>query len=212
MKVGDRVLVWKQATGETQELDGIATVRELMYGNEWKDGGKAEVEFDDEFGKTRTRQIWDKDRIPNMQERVGTTVQIMCSGHVVDAKIHNLVEVYPGSDEGDPPVHEYKCEFLRHHETGDTTLCRDYWQNWYIRAGEMFQAGEAQIDRAKYWMEKHPITANQIATQIRANIREWFSDNIDHALFKERASGLWDKARELGLDDAVLEIVCPKGR
>lgn len=211
MQVGDKVRVWKQGAGEAGELDGVATVRELQYGEEWADGCKAEVEFDDQPGRTYARPVFEKDRIPPMEERVGTEVQIMCHGHVVDAKILGTKEVFPGTPAGDPPVHEFECEFICHHDSGAKMLCLDFGQKWYIEAGEKFGAGEKAIERAHYWMAKHPPLPHQIADQIRANIRAWFDEQVDDDQFNSRAKALWDKARQHGIDEAVLAIVCPEG-
>ena len=210
MKVGDKVRIRNPIPGGSNVFEGTGIVRELMYGDEWTDGSKAAIEFEDEPGKTFVRAIFEKDIVPKMEDRVGTEVQIMCHGHVVDAKITGVKEIFPGTPAGDPPCHEFECEFIAQHDTGEDTLCLDYGQNWYIKAGETFPADEKAIERAMHWMEKQKPTANQIADRIRGNIREWFNEQISDELFKKRASGLWDKARELGIDDDVLEIVCPK--
>jgi hypothetical protein len=59
-------------------------------------------------------------------------------------------------------------------------------------------------------MKMESTTPAEIAQQIRSNIREWFDDFISHEAFTKRAAVLWDEARALGIDDKVLEIVCPK--
>lgn len=56
---------------------------------------------------------------------------------------------------------------------------------------------------------KHQPTADEIAARIRANIREWFDEQTTDVQFRQRATDLWDRARTLGIDEDVLEIVCP---
>jgi hypothetical protein len=63
MKVGDKVAVRNPIPGGSDVVEGVATVRELMYGDEWADGMPAEVEFDNEPGRTYCRAIWEADKI-----------------------------------------------------------------------------------------------------------------------------------------------------
>ena len=87
-------------------------------------------------------------------ERVGTTVDVMCHGHIVKAKIVGTKEVYPGSDAGDPKLVDYVCEFIEHFRTGKTRLCLDFGQNWFINAGETFHASEDNIEAAATWIAR----------------------------------------------------------
>jgi hypothetical protein len=82
------------------------------------------------------------------EARVGTKVVVMCSGHIVDAKIVSVEQTYAGSRFGDPAVYTFTCELICMHFTGDTRICRDAGQNWFIEAGETFHAGENNIDAA----------------------------------------------------------------
>lgn len=80
----------------------------------------------------------------------GTLVDAMCGGHVVKAKIVEYI------GEGNPLVtgHNYRMEFLSHHDSGATALCLDFGSNYWIKAGEKFAAGSVQIERAAYWIEQ----------------------------------------------------------
>jgi hypothetical protein len=76
-----------------------------------------------------------------------------------------------------------------------------------MKGGDMTAVERETIQAVEMMKSESPA---EIAEKIRSNIREWFDDFITHDVFTQRAEALWDEARALGIDEDVLEIVCPK--
>jgi hypothetical protein len=89
-------------------------------------------------------------------------IQTMCVGHIVDAVIESTTK-----DEFGHTVHV--CKFVCHHESKAKRLCLDLGQGWFICSGETFKCGDAQIERAAYWLKQNAgITSDNMLNGIKA--------------------------------------------
>lgn len=73
-----------------------------------------------------------------MNYQVNDTVLVMIMGHIVNAKIVNIID-----DKYTP----YRCEFIRDVD-GKESILLDWSGQWKLNKGDLFKANDNQISRA----------------------------------------------------------------
>ena len=100
--------------------------------------------------RAKDKAIWIEKNGTPTDARIGTEVVTRCVGHIVRAKITDIITNTIGSFDRQ----KYICEFVSHFKSGNTWLLLDAGQNWKIEAGYRFECSESNIIEATASVEE----------------------------------------------------------